>query len=312
MLMAKPWKLEAVMRLVFSVFLCFCAGVMISVAMQVISSGKPAGKILGLDGAGLVCLVSALLLIRKRWHEGNSALRMVLALILAYGGMLLGFWSQHLANPGTSIVASKTTLSTGQMLIALGSLQGAMLFFIPGFLREHEIRPAEAFGFNHRSGFALACGALAACLFLPFSFAIQTATAWFMENLPHLSLHPEEQTAVHTFRAATSWFDRLILGFATILLAPLAEEVLFRGILYSWIKNAGFPLLAFLGTSLLFAGVHLNLLSFPALFLLALILTLLYEKTGNLLAPIAAHSLFNALNLLALYQLEHRMQHIPY
>src|SRR3954471_741530 len=310
MLMAKPWKLEAVMRLLFSVFLCFCAGFIITVALPVISSGKPVGKILGIDAAGLVCLGTALILIRKRWEEGNSALRVVLALVTAYSGMLLGFWSQHLANPG--IGANKATLSTAQMLIALASLQGAMFLFIPGFLREHGVGPAEAFGLRNRAGFALACGALGACLFLPFSFLVQTATAWSMEHLPHFSLHPEEQTAVHTIRSATSWFDRVVLGFATILLAPFAEEVLFRGILYPWIKNAGFPLLALWGTSLLFAGVHFNLLSFPALFLLAIVLTLLYEKTGNLLAPIAAHSLFNALNLLALFQLEHRMQHIPY
>src|SRR5436190_17804154 len=114
MLMAKPWKLEAVMRLVFSVFLCFCAGFILTVALPVISSGKPAGKILGLDAAALVCLATALILIRKRWDEGNSALRVVAALILAYGGMLLGFWSQHLAGPGVG--ANKTTFSTAQML----------------------------------------------------------------------------------------------------------------------------------------------------------------------------------------------------
>ena len=36
---------------------------------------------------------------------------------------------------------------------------------------------------------------------------------------------------------------------------------------------------------------------FIPLFVLALALTWLYEKTGSLLAPIVAHSLFNAANL---------------
>jgi membrane protease YdiL (CAAX protease family) len=40
------------------------------------------------------------------------------------------------------------------------------------------------------------------------------------------------------------------------------------------------------------------------LFVLALALTWLYEKTGNLLAPIAAHSFFNAANLIVLYCLK--------
>ena len=298
------------MRLVFSVFLCFCAGFLITVILPVISAGKPAGKLLVLGACGLVCLATALFLIRKRWTEGNSARRVVLALVCAYAGMLLGFWSHHLAGPGAG--AGKTTFSTVQMLVALGSFQGALLLFVPGFLREHELGPAEAFGLTNRLGFALACGALAASLFLPFSFMLQHATAWLMENLPRVALHPEEQSAVHTIRSASSWFDRLTLGGATIILAPLSEEVLFRGIIYPWIKNFGFPQLALWGTSLIFAIVHFNLLSLPALFLLALMLTLLYEKTGNLLAPIAAHSLFNAFNLLALYQLEHRIQQSPY
>jgi hypothetical protein len=62
------------------------------------------------------------------------------------------------------------------------------------------------------------------------------------------------------------------------------------------VKQAGFPRLALWGTSLLFAVVHWNVATFVPLLLLAVVLTLLYEKTNNLLAPIAAHALFNALN----------------
>jgi membrane protease YdiL (CAAX protease family) len=74
--------------------------------------------------------------------------------------------------------------------------------------------------------------------------------------------------------------------------------------LYPWIKKAGFPKLAFVGTSLVFAIIHLNLMTLLPLFVLALILTGLYEKTNNLLAPIAGHALFNAVNLVMLYVFE--------
>ena len=49
------------------------------------------------------------------------------------------------------------------------------------------------------------------------------------------------------------------------LLAPVAEELLFRGILYPAIKQAGFPRLALWGTSLLFAAMHMNLVTFVPL-----------------------------------------------
>ena len=43
------------------------------------------------------------------------------------------------------------------------------------------------------------------------------------------------------------------------------------------------------------------------LFVLALVLTWLYEKTDSLLAPIAAHALFNAANLVLLCLLQNEI-----
>jgi membrane protease YdiL (CAAX protease family) len=94
------------------------------------------------------------------------------------------------------------------------------------------------------------------------------------------------------------------MAVAAVLLAPLAEEVLFRGILYPAIKQAGHPRLALWGTALLFAAVHLNVATFVPLTVLALVLTALYEWTNNLLAPIAAHVLFNAFNVVLLVVLQ--------
>jgi len=86
-----------------------------------------------------------------------------------------------------------------------------------------------------------------------------------------------------------------------IVLAPVGEELLFRGLLYPWIKQAGFPRMALWGTAILFAAIHINLVLFVPLLVLALALTALYEWSDNLLAPIVAHSVFNALNLALLH-----------
>src|SRR5207245_8117127 len=124
---------------------------------------------------------------------------------------------------------------------------------------------------------------------------------------PHHPLKVKEQQAVHALRVASSWFDRLALGLAAIVLAPLAEEMIFRGILYPALKQWGFRRLALWSTSLLFAAVHLNLATFVPLLVLSLILTLLYEKMDNLLAPITAHALFNGFNFLMLYLVEKQL-----
>ena len=92
----------------------------------------------------------------------------------------------------------------------------------------------------------------------------------------------------------------MMLGLA-IVLAPVAEEFLFRGLLYPFIKQLGWPRLAWIGVSLLFALIHLNAPTFLPLFVFALVLTWLYERTDCLLAPIVTHSLFNSANLLILF-----------
>ena len=136
--------------------------------------------------------------------------------------------------------------------------------------------------------------------------AILLVASLLLVHFSQFGIHPEEQQAVQTLRAASGALDRASLGVITILLAPLAEETLFRGVLYTWIRDAGYPRLALWGSSLLFALVHLNLVTFLPLLVLALILVALYERTGNLLASMAAHGLFNGLNFAMLYLLERR------
>ena len=108
---------------------------------------------------------------------------------------------------------------------------------------------------------------------------------------------PEDQRAVELFANANSWWVRGYLAFFAVVLAPVAEEFIFRGVLFPFIKQLGWPKLAWLGVSFLFALIHLNAPTFVPLFVLALALTWLYEKTDCLLAPIAGHSLFNTANL---------------
>src|SRR5207248_2674530 len=79
-------------------------------------------------------------------------------------------------------------------------------------------------------------------------------------------------------------------------LAPVAEESLFRGILYPFIKQMGHPRLALWGTSILFGAIHLSLVVFVPLTLFAVVLVFVYEKTDKLIAPILMHVLFNTVN----------------
>ena len=108
-----------------------------------------------------------------------------------------------------------------------------------------------------------------------------------------------------------SCWMRVYLGAFAVVLAPVAEEFIFRGMLYPLVKQLGSPRYAFFGISAIFALIHLDAGTLVPLFVLALALTWLYEKTDNLLAPIVAHSLFNGANLVVLCLAEEFSRQLP-
>lgn len=298
MLPAKPWKFEAVARLVLGVFLCMFAGSLVLSAFQFsATTRKLAYEFYGALALSLVFLAITLFLIRRPWRLEKIAQQLAVVLVCFYAGLLLGSWAQKLAGPAFGP-------SVEQMIVASLSFQGAALLLVGAFLREHGATWSEAFGFRNQWRHALLLGFIVACLFLPIGWSLQWLSAKVMLHLPRLHLKPEEQEAVQTLQLAGTWVSRLVLGIITILLAPVAEEVLFRGILYPWIKQLGYPRLALWGSSLLFAAVHVNLMTFVPLTFLALALALLYERTNNLLASITAHALFNGFNFTLLYIFE--------
>jgi uncharacterized protein len=91
----------------------------------------------------------------------------------------------------------------------------------------------------------------------------------------------------------------LVLSAAlTCIVAPICEEMLFRGYIFTALRNWRGTLPAALITGLLFGGVHAG--SAPALDLVPLAglgfgLCLLYRYTGSLYVTIVAHALNNSL-----------------
>jgi membrane protease YdiL (CAAX protease family) len=182
----------------------------------------------------------------------------------------------------------------GNILLATLSFQGATWVLIPVLLRLQEIHWRDAFGLRKPNllralGWAIAVLPVVLSLEYLYEIAVQKS-GW----------QPNSQTAVELLMNAPLWPTGIYLGFFAVVIAPVAEEFIFRGLLFPFVKQLGWPKLAWLGVSFLFALIHGAAAIFIPLFVLALVLTWLYEKTGNLLAPIVAHSLFNAANLIIL------------
>lgn len=188
------------------------------------------------------------------------------------------------------------------MLIGTLTFHGMALILVGVFLKQHHLTWAEAFGFKApRRKRAVLLAILTAIVVLPIAWSLGQLSQIVLLKL---GLNAEAQQAVQALQTADSWGQHIYFFVVAVLIAPVVEEIIFRGILYTAIKDFGFPTFALWGASIAFAFMHNNLMTFVPLMFLAVILTFLYETTDNLLAPIIAHSLFNATNfLLLLYQM---------
>jgi len=151
---------------------------------------------------------------------------------------------------------------------------------------------------RERAGLAVRAGVVAALLMLPVAWMLGQVTVFVVEAA---GFNAPPQEAVERLRDSGSIGLKFYIAAFAVLLAPLVEEVLFRGVLYPGVKAMGRPRLALWGTSLVFGFIHFNLMTFVPLVVFALVLARLYEQTGNLLAPIAAHATFNAANVVVLF-----------
>lgn len=285
------------MRLCLTLFICQFLGAMTLAAVRSFSGGTAANPwLVGalVAGSALSC-GAGLFIIRKPWEFERFSRQFLLLILFVYLGLTLGAFVQHFAG--------KSDDQSMALRVSLGALcfQGVLLALLPRFLRDHGETWHSAFGLPLRPGLAILYGALAACAFLPLGELLQRGS---MEIISRFGFHPEAQAAVLALKNSSECLDRVALAVVAMVLAPIAEELLFRGILYPAIKRGGFPRLALWGTSLLFALIHMNLITFVPLLLFALMLALLYERTGNLLAPLTAHALFNILNFAKFLWLE--------
>lgn len=97
------------------------------------------------------------------------------------------------------------------------------------------------------------------------------------------------------------WTAMVGILLATSLLAPFAEELALRAVLYGWLRRHAGPLLSALASSMVFALLHGSLILLPGTFLVGLVLAWVYERSGSLIPCILLHGCFNAISTLLVF-----------
>ncbi|MFP4027495.1 MAG: CPBP family intramembrane glutamic endopeptidase [Candidatus Brocadiia bacterium] len=89
--------------------------------------------------------------------------------------------------------------------------------------------------------------------------------------------------------------------FSAVVLAPIVEELIFRGFLYLPARRRYGSFRAAALISLIFAGVHAYPAGLAHLFILAMVLTWVFEACGSLAMAIFLHMLHNGVMLAAFF-----------
>lgn len=176
----------------------------------------------------------------------------------------------------------------------VGSL--IMLSIVVGFLVVRKISPIKLFGLKKIG--VLKAGVTGGLLVAAIFPVLMVATLVMQLMLREKA---REQEVVQVFREAAGANQTpaiIALFFMAVVVAPIFEEVVFRGYLYGVFKRWAGPIASLFFSALLFAALHQSLTVLPSLVLLAIGLTVAYEWSGSLLVPMAMHASFNCVNLL--------------
>ncbi|MHC4188635.1 MAG: lysostaphin resistance A-like protein [Planctomycetota bacterium] len=203
------------------------------------------------------------------------------------------------------------------LILCLGGLTAiAVIIFLA---RTHFARRLKGFGLNvktiHKDFFAAFVNLLT---IWPLMMAALILTISLGELIYGQEYQIQQHQELELIMEHSQLPLRILIAVVAVVIAPVLEEMLFRGLVQTMIRSclvarrsslvarvtvhgsrATSCWLAILISSGLFAIVHANPGHWPALFVLAVCLGYSYEKSGSLFRPIFIHSLFNAASIIA-------------
>jgi len=223
----------------------------------------------------------------------------VVAAVLLLLGLVLTLVT-HFLPSSTSATAAETPTST-RFLIA-NTIIGLVIYGVTLFLiwlvtvHKYHVR-WSALGVRRPPGLYFA-------LVIPILVGMYTAAALVSAVIIKLfygGKAENPQVKDLTGGGGFSW-TRLVLALITAsIAAPIVEELLFRGVLYGWLRTRWSAVGGVILSAALFSGAHAIPLILASIFVVGLTLAIVYEKTKSTIATMTLHSLFNTIGVIAVF-----------
>lgn len=216
-----------------------------------------------------------------------------IAILMVFSGVLI---IQSVANFMYQTFVAENVHSDTWRVIISGYLN--YLIFLTFFILSWIFKP-EFFAKNINV-VSLPCKAILGRALYGFLLSLPFVYCWglLMIYLQQIGFSIEKQSLVGIIAETRSPILLILLVFVTVVIAPISEELLFRGAIYRFIKGQVHPRLALMLSALIFSLMHFNTMAYVPLFILGLLLARSYEVSGNIAVPIVFHALFNANTLI--------------
>jgi membrane protease YdiL (CAAX protease family) len=156
---------------------------------------------------------------------------------------------------------------------------------------DQEGRPdPERFNAPVSIGAALKSGFLTYLAALP----LVAAAMWvWQQGLDAAGIPRPKQELIDMFSHTHGFWRLTFMTLVAVVIAPMTEELVFRAGIFRFVRTRLPRVLSLVLPAVLFGAAHLNLSAFVPLLVLAIVLSLAYERTGRVITPIVAHGLFN-------------------
>ncbi len=206
------------------------------------------------------------------------------------------------------------------LILCIGETTTIVIIII--LARIHFTRRLKGFGLNIKTVVKDFFAAFVNLLTVwPLIMSAIMLTAYFGELVWGREYQIQQHQQLKIITENPQLLSRILIVVAAVIIVPLLEEMLFRGLLQTTIRsyfeafrsllvpqetpdekrtidrNGAWP--AIVISSVLFTMTHANAGHWPALFVLGLCLGYAYEKSGSLFRPIFIHSFFNAISIIA-------------
>ncbi|MSO59436.1 MAG: CPBP family intramembrane metalloprotease [Ilumatobacteraceae bacterium] len=121
-------------------------------------------------------------------------------------------------------------------------------------------------------------------------------TQWFPDQFSSDKIEQRARDLIDV--AHGGWI--IVLALIVIIGAPFVEELTYRGLLQGSLARLISPRIALVIIAAFFAVIHLSVVEIPGLFVFAIVLGLMRERTGALGLCMVTHAAFNATGLVLL------------